>query len=47
MKCPNCNNDLNEIFKENSKGFECLNCDYGVSAFASEPIDEDEMIYKI
>lgn len=47
MNCPKCGNILNEIIKMNSREYHCSQCDYGVSAFVSEPIDEDETIYKM
>ena len=31
----------------NSREYHCSKCNYGVSAFVVEPIDEDETIYKM
>lgn len=47
MKCPKCGNILDEIIKLNSREYHCSFCNYGVSAYVTEPIDEDETIYKI
>lgn len=47
MNCPKCGSILNEIIKMNSREYHCPQCNYGVSAFVVEPIDEDETIYKM
>ena len=47
MNCPKCGSILSEIIKMNSREYRCSKCNYGVSAFVTEPIDEDETIYKM
>ena len=45
MKCPKCNSELIENIKFGSREYFCPNCNYGVSAFVNEPIEEDDTIY--
>ncbi len=47
MKCPKCNSDLIENIKFGSREYLCPNCDYGVSAFVNEPIEDDDTIYEL
>ena len=47
MNCPKCGSILNELIKKNSREYYCSQCNYGVSAFVTEPIDEDDIIYKL
>ena len=47
MKCPKCNSELVENIKYGSREYLCPNCDYGVSAFVNEPIEEDDTIYEL
>ena len=47
MKCPKCNTDLIEKIKFGSREYFCPNCNYGVSAFVNEPIEEDDTIYEL
>lgn len=44
MNCPKCGRILNELIKKNSREYHCSQCNYGVSAFVTEPIDEDDII---
>ncbi len=47
MKCPKCNSELIEKISFGSREYVCTNCGYGVAAFVTEPIEEDETIYDI
>ncbi len=47
MKCPKCNSDLIENIKFGSREYLCPTCDYGLSAFVNEPIEEDDTIYEL
>lgn len=47
MKCPKCNSDLIENIKFGSREYLCPNCNYGVSAFVNETIEEDDTIYEL
>ncbi len=47
IKCEKCGTIMGKVNQEHTQGMACPNCGYGLVTSFFEPIDEDQIIYKL